>query len=74
MGLCVSMPDRYTLAYCSKAFLEKVLAENPGIPCFCYGHSTGAAIVLKVRCVQMSDILTLQYHYFGVDFVEKSSR
>ncbi|URE48707.1 hydrolase, alpha beta fold family protein [Musa troglodytarum] len=31
-----------------KAFLEKVLAENPRIPCFCYGHSTGAAIVLKV--------------------------
>ncbi|KAJ8479266.1 hypothetical protein OPV22_022993 [Ensete ventricosum] len=33
-----------------KAFLEKVLAENPGIPCFCYGHSTGAAIVLKAAC------------------------
>ncbi|KAF8389667.1 hypothetical protein HHK36_024186 [Tetracentron sinense] len=30
-----------------KAFLEKVLAENPGLPCFCFGHSTGAAIVLK---------------------------
>ncbi|XP_008789243.2 monoacylglycerol lipase-like [Phoenix dactylifera] len=30
-----------------KAFLEKVLSENPGLPCFCFGHSTGAAIVLK---------------------------
>ncbi|KAK9278519.1 hypothetical protein L1049_028087 [Liquidambar formosana] len=31
----------------TKTFLEKVLAENPGFPCFCFGHSTGAAIVLK---------------------------
>nr|DAD32341.1 TPA_asm: hypothetical protein HUJ06_011192 [Nelumbo nucifera] len=31
-----------------KAFLAKVLAENPGLPCFCFGHSTGASIVLKV--------------------------
>ncbi|KAK4280634.1 hypothetical protein QN277_012235 [Acacia crassicarpa] len=30
-----------------KAFLEKILIENPGLPCFCFGHSTGAAIVLK---------------------------
>ncbi|KAB2066782.1 hypothetical protein ES319_A09G182900v1 [Gossypium barbadense] len=30
-----------------KMFLEKVLAENPGLPCFCFGHSTGGAIVLK---------------------------
>ncbi|XP_065630444.1 uncharacterized protein LOC112040702 isoform X2 [Quercus suber] len=30
-----------------KSFLEKILAENPGLPCFCFGHSTGAAIVLK---------------------------
>ncbi|XP_058078974.1 uncharacterized protein LOC131227237 isoform X1 [Magnolia sinica] len=30
-----------------KAFLEKVLAENPGLPCFFFGHSTGAAIILK---------------------------
>lgn len=30
-----------------RTFLEKVLAENPGLPCFCFGHSTGAAIVLK---------------------------
>ncbi|CAN1159246.1 Monoglyceride lipase [Linum perenne] len=30
-----------------KSFLDKVIAENPGLPCFCFGHSTGAAIVLK---------------------------
>ncbi|CAL9762805.1 unnamed protein product [Musa acuminata subsp. burmannicoides] len=33
-----------------EAFLEKVLAENPGTPCFCFGHSTGAAIILKAAC------------------------
>nr|XP_010905619.2 uncharacterized protein LOC105032760 [Elaeis guineensis] len=30
-----------------KAFLQKVLSENPWLPCFCFGHSTGGAIVLK---------------------------
>ncbi|KAK6123779.1 hypothetical protein DH2020_042476 [Rehmannia glutinosa] len=30
-----------------KMFLTKVLAENPSVPCFCFGHSTGGAIVLK---------------------------
>lgn len=30
-----------------KLFMEKVLAENTGLPCFCFGHSTGAAIILK---------------------------
>lgn len=30
-----------------KVFIEKVITENPGLPCFCYGHSTGAAITLK---------------------------
>ncbi|GFP85753.1 caffeoylshikimate esterase [Phtheirospermum japonicum] len=30
-----------------KMFLTKVLAENPEVPCFCFGHSTGGAIVLK---------------------------
>ncbi|MBA0593773.1 hypothetical protein Gorai_010705, partial [Gossypium raimondii] len=28
-------------------FLERVFVENPGLPCFCFGHSTGGAIVLK---------------------------
>ncbi|KAK8518237.1 hypothetical protein V6N12_017390 [Hibiscus sabdariffa] len=31
----------------TKMFLEKVLADNPGLPCFCFGHSTGGAIILK---------------------------
>ncbi|KAJ4961161.1 hypothetical protein NE237_021071 [Protea cynaroides] len=30
-----------------KAFVEEVTAENPGLPCFCFGHSTGGAIVLN---------------------------
>ncbi|KAI3956742.1 hypothetical protein MKW98_026231 [Papaver atlanticum] len=30
-----------------KAFIEKVLAENPGLPCFRFGHSTDGAIFLK---------------------------
>ncbi|XP_022633694.1 uncharacterized protein LOC106756766 [Vigna radiata var. radiata] len=30
-----------------KVFVEKILNENHGLPCFCYGHSTGAAIILK---------------------------
>ncbi|KAJ6807599.1 uncharacterized protein M6B38_169175 [Iris pallida] len=30
-----------------KSFLEKVVSENPGLPCFLFGHSTGGAIILK---------------------------
>ncbi|KAL3716340.1 hypothetical protein ACJRO7_008012 [Eucalyptus globulus] len=30
-----------------KSFIGRVLTENPGLPCFCFGHSTGAAIILK---------------------------
>ncbi|CAL0312338.1 unnamed protein product [Lupinus luteus] len=30
-----------------KVFLEKILTENSGLPCFCFGHSTGGAITLK---------------------------
>ncbi|BAT78356.1 hypothetical protein LR48_Vigan04g207500 [Vigna angularis] len=29
------------------AFLEKIRSDNPGIPCFLFGHSTGGAVVLK---------------------------
>lgn len=29
------------------AFLEKIKSDNPGIPCFLFGHSTGGAVVLK---------------------------
>ncbi|XP_072973685.1 uncharacterized protein [Typha angustifolia] len=30
-----------------KMYMERLSAENPGLPCFCFGHSTGAAIILK---------------------------
>lgn len=29
------------------SFLEKIKSENPGIPCFLFGHSTGGSVVLK---------------------------
>ncbi|KAK9273008.1 hypothetical protein L1049_017815 [Liquidambar formosana] len=29
------------------AFLEKIKSDNPGTPCFLFGHSTGGAVVLK---------------------------
>lgn len=29
------------------AFLEKIKLENPTVPCFLFGHSTGGAVVLK---------------------------
>ncbi|KAL1337745.1 hypothetical protein HN51_032441 [Arachis hypogaea] len=29
------------------AFLEKIRSDNPGVPCFLFGHSTGGAVVLK---------------------------
>ncbi|XP_042486764.1 monoacylglycerol lipase-like [Macadamia integrifolia] len=32
------------------AFLEKIKLENPGIPCFLFGHSTGGAVVVKAAC------------------------
>ncbi|KAG6745714.1 hypothetical protein POTOM_050217 [Populus tomentosa] len=40
-----------------KSFLDKVLSENPGLPCFFFGHSTGAAIVLKAVMAKYSDPL-----------------
>ncbi|KAJ0981237.1 hypothetical protein J5N97_009492 [Dioscorea zingiberensis] len=46
-----------------KAFLDKVLAENPRLPCFCFGHSTGAAIILKnlvIRVVLTSPAIRVQ--------------
>lgn len=32
-------------------YLKKVSSENPGLPCFCFGHSTGGGIILKVTSV-----------------------
>ncbi|ESQ41126.1 hypothetical protein EUTSA_v10013735mg [Eutrema salsugineum] len=31
----------------TEAFLEKIRSENPDVPCFLFGHSTGGAVVLK---------------------------
>ncbi|KAH0448231.1 hypothetical protein IEQ34_022031 [Dendrobium chrysotoxum] len=31
----------------TELFLEKIRSENPGVPCFLFGHSTGGAVVLK---------------------------
>ncbi|KAF5743229.1 monoglyceride lipase [Tripterygium wilfordii] len=33
------------------AFLEKVRTDNPGTPCFLFGHSTGGAVVLKAASI-----------------------
>ncbi|XP_043719850.1 monoacylglycerol lipase [Telopea speciosissima] len=46
------------------AFLEKVKLENPEIPCFLFGHSTGGAVVLKaasyprIKCMLEGIVLT----------------
>ena len=42
--------DRFCWKTLQKSYLQKVLADNPGLPCFLFGHSTGGAIVLKVSC------------------------
>ncbi|KAJ4957707.1 hypothetical protein NE237_024818 [Protea cynaroides] len=45
-------------------FLEKIKLENPGIPCFLFGHSTGGAVVLKaasyphIQCMLEGIVLT----------------
>ncbi|KAG9133563.1 hypothetical protein Leryth_016518 [Lithospermum erythrorhizon] len=43
----ISLPSLDYAVNDMKLFLRKVLAENPGLPCFCFGHSTGGSIVLK---------------------------
>jgi len=30
-----------------EVLLNKIMMENPGVPCFLLGHSTGGAVVLK---------------------------
>lgn len=37
-----------------EVLLDKVMPENPGIPCFLLGHSTGGAVVLKVCLVNLN--------------------
>ncbi|KAM7275038.1 hypothetical protein ACFE04_016904 [Oxalis oulophora] len=49
------MEDTVTLQSClmlmDSKFMEwigLIEADNPRLPCFCFGHSTGASIILKV--------------------------
>ncbi|KAK9714310.1 hypothetical protein RND81_06G085500 [Saponaria officinalis] len=46
-GLHAYVPSLDNAITDTKAFLDNILSENPGLPCFCFGHSTGAAIALK---------------------------
>ncbi|KAG9144459.1 hypothetical protein Leryth_014503 [Lithospermum erythrorhizon] len=46
-GLHGYVPSLDQVVADTAAFLEKVKSENPGVPCFLYGHSTGGAVVLK---------------------------
>ncbi|KZV57908.1 monoglyceride lipase [Dorcoceras hygrometricum] len=46
-GLHAYVPSLDYAVNDTKMFLSKVLAENPALPCFCFGHSTGGAIILK---------------------------
>ncbi|XP_019438428.1 PREDICTED: caffeoylshikimate esterase-like [Lupinus angustifolius] len=39
------------------AFLEKIRSENPGIPCFLFGHSTGGAVVLKAASLPHIEVM-----------------
>ncbi|CAH9126640.1 unnamed protein product [Cuscuta epithymum] len=46
-GLHGYVPSLDNVVKDTGAFLEKVKQENPRVPCFLFGHSTGGAIVLK---------------------------
>ncbi|KAK6921385.1 Serine aminopeptidase, S33, partial [Dillenia turbinata] len=46
-GLHAYVPSLDDAVADTKSYIDKVLAENPGLPCFCFGHSTGGAIILK---------------------------
>ncbi|KAL8474467.1 hypothetical protein ACS0TY_031072 [Phlomoides rotata] len=46
-GLHAYVPSLDYAVADTKMFLSKVLADNPKVPCFCFGHSTGGSIVLK---------------------------
>ncbi|KAL5721978.1 acylglycerol lipase [Ranunculus cassubicifolius] len=47
-GLHAYVPSLDAAVIDMKAFVEKVSADNSSLPCFCFGHSTGGAIILKV--------------------------
>ncbi|XP_010453213.1 PREDICTED: caffeoylshikimate esterase-like [Camelina sativa] len=46
-GLHGYVPSLDYVVVDTEAFLEKIRSENPGVPCFLFGHSTGGAVVLK---------------------------
>ncbi|GLJ12268.1 hypothetical protein SUGI_0187790 [Cryptomeria japonica] len=46
-GLHGYVPSLDQVVEGTKMFLQKVRSENPGVPCFLFGHSTGGAIILK---------------------------
>jgi predicted alpha/beta hydrolase len=41
-----------------EVLLNKIMMENPGVPCFLLGHSTGGAVVLKVRSYEIEQCLS----------------
>ncbi|WOL08213.1 monoglyceride lipase [Canna indica] len=46
-GLHGYVPSLNHVVEDTEKFLEKIKSENPGVPCFLFGHSTGGAVVLK---------------------------
>ncbi|KAL9224818.1 hypothetical protein vseg_000818 [Gypsophila vaccaria] len=46
-GLHAYVPSLDNVVTDMKAFLDTIVSENSGLPCFCFAHSTGAAIALK---------------------------
>ncbi|KAM0944685.1 putative 2-acylglycerol O-acyltransferase [Dioscorea sansibarensis] len=46
-GLHGYVPSLDNVAADTGIFLEKIKSDNPNIPCFLFGHSTGGAVVLK---------------------------
>ena len=41
-----------------EVLLNKIMMENPGVPCFLLGHSTGGAVVLKVCSYETEQCLS----------------
>lgn len=50
------------------ALLEKIKSENPGVPCFLFGHSTGGAVVLKVRA-EILCIPSIIINFLSLEFL-----
>lgn len=46
-GLHGFVPSLDSVAADIGIFLERIKSENPDVPCFLFGHSTGGAVVLK---------------------------